>query len=59
MRFLTPDNYSVIFQGQIVHSVGGVIETDNKALIESLSENQRVTPEKSQPAKQKAKGEGA
>lgn len=59
MRFSTPDNYSVMFQGQVIHSVGGVIETDDKALIEYLSTNPRVKQEKTQTAKPKTKGEGA
>jgi len=46
MRFTVPEGYSVIIQGQLIQSVGGVIETDDAALIEQLSENPHATPEK-------------
>ncbi len=45
MRFTVPDGYSVIILGQLVQSVGGVIETDDAALIEQLSKNPHATPE--------------
>lgn len=45
MRFIVLEGYSVVFQGQIVQSVGGVIETDNKALIDQLSQNPRAKAE--------------
>ena len=46
MRFTVPEGYSVIIQGQLIQSVGGVIETDDAALIEQLSKNPHATPEK-------------
>ena len=53
MRFIVPEGYSVVFQGQIVQSVGGVIETNDKALIEQLSQNPRAKAE--QPKRQASK----
>lgn len=54
MRFIVPEGYSVVVQGQIVQSVGGVIETNDKALIEQLSRNPKAQEEKPkrQPVKQ-------
>ena len=52
MRFNVPEGYSVVFQGQIVQSVGGVIETNDKALAEQLSQNPRakaVQPKRQAP----------
>lgn len=46
MRFTVPEGYSVIIQGQLIHSVNGVIETNDAALIEQLSKNPSATPEK-------------
>ena len=53
MRFNVPEGYSVVFQGQIVQSAGGVIETNNKAMIEQLSQNPRAKAE--QPKRQASK----
>ena len=53
MRFNVPEGYSVVFQGQIVQSVGGVIETNNKALIDQLSQSPRAKAE--QPKRQASK----
>ena len=49
-----PDGYSVVVQGQIVQSVGGVIATNDKAMIEQLSRNPKAQEEKPkrQPVKQ-------
>lgn len=46
MRFNTPEGYTTVFQGQLIQSVGGVIDTNDKALIEQLSNNPRVEAEK-------------
>ena len=46
MRFTVQNGYSVIILGQLIQSVGGVIETDDAALIEQLSKNPHATPEK-------------
>ena len=53
MRFTVPEGYSVVHRGQVIYSKGGVIETDDKALIESLSQNKRAEAEKpkGRPAK--------
>jgi hypothetical protein len=51
MRFTVPDGYSVIILGQLVRSVGGVIETDDPAQIEQLSQNPRATAEKQRKPK--------
>lgn len=62
MKFTVPESYSVVHRGQVIHSKGGVIETNDKALIESLSSNPKATQERQQErqqAKPKAKGEGA
>ena len=53
MRFNVPEGYSVVFRGQIVQSVGGVIETNDKALIDQLSQNPRAKAE--QPKRQALK----
>ena len=53
MRFIVPEGYSVVFQGQIVQSAGGVIETNDKAMIEQLSQNPRAKAE--QPKRQASK----
>lgn len=54
MRFIVPEGYSVVVQGQIVQSVGGVIETNDKSMIEQLSRNPMAQEEKPkrQPVKQ-------
>ena len=53
MRFTVPEGYSVVHRGQVIHSKGGVIETEDKALIEYLSQNKRAKAEqpKGRPAK--------
>ena len=53
MRFNVPEGYSVVFQGQIVQSVGGVIETNDKALVEQLSQNPKAKTD--QPKRQASK----
>ena len=53
MRFNVPEGYSMVFQGQIVQSVGGVIETNDKTLIDQLSQNPRAKAE--QPKRQALK----
>lgn len=53
MRFTVPDNYSVIVQGQLIQSRGGVIETDNKDMIEQLSKNPRCVAEQTKPEQPK------
>jgi len=55
MRFTVPENYSVVVQGQLIQSAGGVIDTDDKALIEQLSKNPRCQaeqPKRGRPAKE-------
>lgn len=42
MKFTVPEGYSVVHKGQVIHSKGGVIETEDKALIESLSKNPKA-----------------
>ena len=56
MRFRTPENYSVIVRGQLVYSVGGVIDTDDKEVIAELQKNDKVKAEEKAKA---TKGGGA
>lgn len=53
MRFTVPEGYSVVHKGQVIHSKGGVIQTEDESLIESLSKNPRARQEqpKGRPAK--------
>ena len=54
MRFTVPEGYSVVHKGQVIHSKGGVINTEDKALIESLSKNPKAEaeqPKRGRPAK--------
>ena len=54
MKFTVPEGYSVVHRGQVIYSRGGVIETEDKALIESLSRNPRAQgeqPKRGRPAK--------
>jgi hypothetical protein len=43
--FTVPEGYSVVHKGQVIFSTGGVIQTDDKALIESLSSNPKAEAE--------------
>ena len=56
MKFTVPKGYSVVHRGQVIHSKGGVIQTEDKALIESLSQNKRAEAEKpkGRPAKRES-----
>lgn len=54
MRFTVPEGYSVVHKGQVIHSKGGVIQTEDESLIESLSKNPKVEgeqPKRGRPAK--------
>jgi hypothetical protein len=45
VKFTVPEGYSVVHKGQVIHSKGGVIQTEDEALIESLSSNPRAEAE--------------
>lgn len=51
MKFTVPEGYSVVHKGQVIHSTGGVIETEDKALIESLSNNPRAEADQPKPGR--------
>lgn len=54
MRFFVPEGYSVVHKGQVIHSKGGVIQTEDESLIESLSSNPKAEAEQAKrgrPAK--------
>jgi len=54
VKFSVPEGYSVVHKGQVIHSKGGVIETQDESLIESLSNNPRAEAEQAKrgrPAK--------
>ena len=60
MKFTVPKGYSVVHRGQVIHSKGGVIQTEDKALIESLSQNPKagaVQAKRGRPAKQDSESE--
>lgn len=59
MRFTVPEGYSVVHKGQVIHSKGGVIDTEDKALIESLSKNPRCMAEQPKRRKPAKNEEGA
>lgn len=45
MRFNTPIGYSTICKGALVYSIEGIIDTEDKALIEQLTKSAIVKPE--------------
>lgn len=54
MKFTVPEGYSVVHKGQVIHSKGGVIQTEDESLIESLSKNPKAEAEQAKrgrPAK--------
>ena len=54
MKFTVPEGYSVVHKGQVIHSKGGVIQTEDESLIESLSNNPKAEadqPKRGRPAK--------
>jgi hypothetical protein len=54
VKFTVPEGYSVVHKGQVIHSKGGVIQTEDESLIESLSKNPKAEPEQAKrgrPAK--------
>lgn len=48
MKFTVPEGYSVVHKGQVIHSKGGVIQTEDESLIESLSSNPKAKAEAEQ-----------
>ena len=60
MRFAVPDGYMTIVQGQLIQSRNGVIETEDKVVIDQLSKNPRCEaeqPKRGRPPKSEEDGE--
>ena len=60
MRFTVPDGYMTIVQGQLIQSRNGVIESEDKVVIEQLSQNPRCKaeqPKRGRPPKSQDDGE--
>lgn len=45
MRFKTPIGYSTICKGALVYSIEGIIDTEDKTLIEQLTKSANVKQE--------------